>query len=210
MNSFIKLISILGLIAITTGCAMTPDVKSASSKYMQMQSVPVSVKNPESANIIFLRPSVFGWLISAPVFELQGETEKLVGISTYGTSITYSVEPGKHTFMVIGESADFMEANVDAGKTYYALVTPRMGLWKARFTLHPVHAESTFTFNKDHKEFPVWKSSAQPITLLPNGLDWQKENQTSISGKRKEYYLEWINKVGVEHDTYVLKNTDGI
>ena len=34
-------------------------------------------------------------------------------------------------FSVVGEAADFLEADLAAGKTYYIQVAPRMGAWKA-------------------------------------------------------------------------------
>ncbi len=43
--------------------------------------------------------------------------------------------------MVVSEAADFAKADVEAGKTYYVLVTPRMGWWKARFSLRPLMRE---------------------------------------------------------------------
>lgn len=42
--------------------------------------------------------------------------------------------------MVVSEAADFMDAELETGKTYYALVTPRLGVWKARFSLRPMTA----------------------------------------------------------------------
>lgn len=55
------------------------------------------------------------------------------------TKVAYHTEPGEHMFMVIAESADFMQATLEAGKTYYAQIVPRPGVWKARFSFRPIN-----------------------------------------------------------------------
>ncbi|HEX4911909.1 MAG TPA: hypothetical protein VFV64_14215 [Permianibacter sp.] len=205
----LQLLAMAGALMLLGGCAMKPSTESAMSKMMQPMTT-VAEQAPDKARIIFLRPSAFGWLIDAPVFYLNGDEEQLLGISTYGTRIDHMVAPGKHLYMVIGESADFMEAEVEAGKTYYALVTPRMGVWKARFSLHPVHRESSFEFNLQHKEFSGWLNGAKPISLLPAGLDWQRKNQASIDEKRAEDYPEWLKKPEQEKRIVTLVPADGV
>lgn len=205
----LQLLAMAGALMLLGGCAMKPSTESAMSKMMQSMTT-VAEQAPDKARIIFLRPSAFGWLIDAPVFYLNGDEEQLLGISTYGTRIDHMVAPGKHLYMVIGESADFMEAEVEAGKTYYALVTPRMGVWKARFSLHPVHRESSFEFNLQHKEFSGWLNGAKPISLLPTALDWQRKNQASIDEKRAEDYPEWLEKPEQEKRIVTLVPADGV
>ena len=205
----LQLLAMAGALLLLGGCAMKPSTEGAMSKMMQPMAT-VAEQAPDKARIIFLRPSAFGWLIDAPVFYLNGDEEQLLGISTYGTRIDHMVAPGKHLYMVIGESADFMEAEVEAGKTYYALVTPRMGVWKARFSLHPVHRESSFEFNLQHKEFSGWLNGAKPVSLLPSALDWQRKNQTSIDEKRAEDYPEWLKKPEKEKRIVTLVPADGV
>ena len=205
----LQLLTMAGALLLLGGCAMKPSTEGAMSKMMQPMAT-VAEQAPDKARIIFLRPSAFGWLIDAPVFYLNGDEEQLLGISTYGTRIDHMVAPGKHLYMVIGESADFMEAEVEAGKTYYALVTPRMGVWKARFSLHPVHRESSFEFNLQHKEFSGWLNGAKPVSLLPSALDWQRKNQASIDEKRAEDYPEWLKKPEKEKRIVTLVPADGV
>ena len=204
-----QLLAMVGALLLLGGCAMKPSTEGAMSKMMQPVAS-VAESSPDKARIVFLRPSAFGWLIDAPVFYLNGDEEQLLGISTYGTRIDHLVEPGKHLYMVIGESADFMEAEVEAGKTYYALVTPRMGVWKARFSLHPVHRDTSFEFNLQHKELAGWLSGAKPVTQLPSALDWQRKNQASIDEKRAEDFPEWLKKPEQEKRIVTLIPADGV
>src|SRR5687767_5211073 len=75
--------------------------------------------------VVFMRPSGFGQAIAASVFDVSGPETKFIGIVNYGSKVAYAVKPGEHTFMVVSEAADFMQTKVAAGRTYYALVTPR-------------------------------------------------------------------------------------
>ncbi len=96
--------------------------------------------DPGKALVLFLRPSTFGFAIASSVYELKPDRDEFVGIVPAKRKLTYMTNPGPTRFMVISEAADFMDAELEAGKVYYALVTPRMGVWKARFSLRPVHA----------------------------------------------------------------------
>lgn len=95
----------------------------------------VSAPAADQAVVVFIRPSIVGGAIQSSVFDLVGNDEKLVGIVSSHTKVAYATTPGQHLFMVIGENADFMAAELSADRQYYALVTPRMGWWKARFSL---------------------------------------------------------------------------
>ena len=114
-----------------------------------MRTVPLDqvVTGPEEGQsmIVFMRPSGMGYGIQSSVFEIDNTEPKLAGIVAAKKKVAYRIAPGNHLFMVVGESADFMSAELEANKTYYALVTPRMGMWKARFSLRPVHADELNT-----------------------------------------------------------------
>src|SRR5262245_41180330 len=58
------------------------------------------------------------------LFEIKNETSNPEAIATMAskTIVAYQANPGKHLFMIWGESADFMTADVTPGATYYVLV----------------------------------------------------------------------------------------
>ena len=100
---------------------------------------PAMAPEPGKSLVVFMRPSGFGFAIQSSVFEVRDNDPLLIGIVAAKAKVGYNVEPGKRLFMAVGESADFMTAELEPNKTYYVQVTPRMGLWKARFSLAPVH-----------------------------------------------------------------------
>ena len=65
--------------------------------------------------------------IQASVYDVTSGAPEFIGIVSNDTKISYMTSPGEHMFMVVGESADFLKASVVEGKTYYTVVSPRMG-----------------------------------------------------------------------------------
>jgi hypothetical protein len=162
-----------------------------------METVPADqvITAPASGKsmIVFMRPSGLGFAIQSSVFEIRDDEPELVGIVAAKKKLTYQLEPGKHLFMVIGESADFMSADLEPNKIYYALVTPRMGMWKARFSLKPVHADEL-----DSKQFNEWLDACEWVENTPASDRWAADNMASIISKQREYYIKWMDKEASE------------
>jgi len=174
----------LMLTLLITGCA-------GSVKNMEAVSSDKIITTPDSDKslIVFMRPSGIGFGVQSSVFEVIGSNVKLAGIVAAKKKVTYQVDPGEHLFMVVGESADFMSAELEAGKTYYALVTPRMGLWKARFSLEPVHYDKLKS-----EQFADWLDTCEWVKISPTSESWVNSNMSSIQSKRLEYYKDWMDK----------------
>jgi len=122
------------LVVLLAGCA---------GPITHMREAPGGVSTappPGKAVVVFLRPSSLGFAIASSVYELKAGGDAFVGIVPAKRKLVYVTDPGSTRFMVVSEAADFMAAELEGGKTYYALVTPRMGAWKARFSLRPVTA----------------------------------------------------------------------
>lgn len=172
------------LMTVLTGCA---------GKVKNMSPVsPDEVKTRPDAGkslVIFMRPSTLGFAIQSSVFEVKGEDVILTGIVAAKKKVAYEVEPGEHLFMVVGESADFMSANLEENKVYYALVTPRMGMWKARFSLQPVHSNELSS-----SQFEEWFNDCEWVKNSADSEEWARSNLNSIQQKRKAYYEKWIGK----------------
>jgi hypothetical protein len=181
---YLALVAAVLLSGLVSGCAGT--VKN-------MEVVPqdkvVTAPAEGKSMIIFMRPSGLGFAIQSSVFEIRDDEPELVGIVAAKKKVAYQLDPGKHLFMVIGESADFMSAELDANKTYYALVTPRMGMWKARFSLKPVHAGEL-----DSEQFHEWLEACEWVANTPASNQWAADNMASIISKQREYYIKWMDK----------------
>src|SRR5262245_13021218 len=160
---------------------------------------------PEQAQVVFLRPSSFGGAVQASVFDLQrGKPDRFAGIVSSGTKVAYLADPGEHRFMVIGENADFMEATLAAGKTYYVLVAPRFGVWKARFSLRPVHSSEL-----TGSEFRSWDADTTFYENTPQSEDWARKQAASIDSKKNGYLAKWDAKTPAERMANALRADDG-
>jgi hypothetical protein len=81
--------------------------------------------------------------------------------------------------MVVGESADIMGAEVEAGKKHYALVAPRVGVWKSRFSLKPIHKDEL-----ESEELMDCYSSCTFFENTNSSNQWTRDNAHSIQSKR--------------------------
>jgi len=183
-RAFWLYVAVAMLLLVLSGCASTSN---------KMRPVPPEsvVTAPDSGQsmVVFKRPSSFGFAVQSSVFEVAGDTPSLVGIVSAKTKVAHQVAPGEHLFMVIGESADFMSADLEPDKTYFALVTPRMGAWKARFSLKPIHADAL-----DSSEFNEWLNSCEWVEKIPEADNWASANMQSIKSKQTKYYEKWMGK----------------
>ena len=147
-----------------------------------------------NAQVIFMRSAFIAQAIQASVFDVTDGTPKFIGILSNDTKIAHEVTPGEHMFMVVGESADFLKANVLANKTYYTIATPRMGFWKARFSLFPVRNDATGKFEYHTKKFDGMLNDSKFVKSGPKAEKWARDNANSINQKLKEYLPEWLEK----------------
>ena len=175
-------LALLGwLAASASGCA-------GSIKNMRAVDNINTVATPADSVLVFLRPSGIGYAGQSEVFEIrEGQPARLVGIVAAKKKVAFRTTPGTHMFMVVGESADFMEARLAANQTYYALVTPRMGWWKARFSLRPLLPE-------ENAKLPEWLEEAQWAELNEDSARWAAENSADIEAKRAKYMRAWMAK----------------
>lgn len=178
-----KLTVAITIVILFLGCA-------GKTKYMQEVTDPNISYTPGSneAVVVFMRPSNFAFAIQSAVFDVTTEENKLVGIVSAKKKVAYRVKPGKYTFMVTGESADFMQAELKAGKTYYSTVNPRMGAWKARFSLGAVHQDI------DQAKLSAWNNSCSWVETTDATYRWAEQNAPSIQSKRDAYIGIWDNK----------------
>lgn len=178
MKRLFYLIALLLTFTLLSGC-VSPNM--GHSKPAQAVTGPA----PGKALVIFMRPSKLGFKVHATVFD----GDKMIGMVPYNTKLPYTAKPGKHMFMVVSEAADFMKAELVAGKTYYVQVVPRMGAWRARFSLAPIHRADLET-----AKVKQWIKNAKFIDNLPSAYAWGKNNRPSILTKKNTYFSKWQKK----------------
>ena len=193
---------ITGIFAIVLSVLLTGCAGTVKNMRESADGSIATTQQKDKSMVVFIRPSGLGFAVQSSVFALKNDQPQLVGIVAAKTKVAYHVDPGKHTFMVLGETAEFMTADLLPNKTYYAYVSPRMGMWKARFVLEPKHKADL-----ENAEFKTDLTDCRWVEVSPESNQWMTENLTSIQSKKAEYYPEWLKKPDAEKDG--LRPEDG-
>ena len=142
---------------------------------------------PNKAVVVFMASTLHG-IPKPSVFDISVEPPSLVGIVPSGTKVAYTTDPGVRRFMVLGESADFMDATLLAGKTYYVRFTSRTGGWKPGFSFDPV--AKTDTDEALGKELV----STSWVANTADSLEWARHNMPSVQAKVAKYLPPWLTR----------------
>lgn len=201
-QKYTKFLTIL-LLLVLGGC-------SATGKYTVPASNTNFVTKQDKAAIIFMRASNYGGAITSPLVSLDKDgNSEMVAILGPGEKMVHYVEPGEHTFMIVGENGDFLKANVDAGKAYYAIIRPRMGIWKARFSLTPFKAlPESEEFSINSENLKEWSSSCKYTEASPAAFAWHKTKQNELKAIYNEYMPKWQAKSGNQRAAATLTAKD--
>jgi len=140
-----KVLLLMLILGVLSGCASS----------MMLRTEEVVKPGPDYAVVNFLRPSSLGGAIKFGIWD----KENFIGILTPKNYIQYKAAPGEHIFMARAENWAVIKANVEAGKTYYILGAPRMGVWKARVALEVIRPGD--------QRLDKWMDSCTPITVDP-------------------------------------------
>ena len=131
MRNILKLFLFVALIMFA-GCA-------GSSSYMR-KATPVDELSSGKARVYFMRPSGLGFAIHFQIWDRY----RLIGLSQAKSYFAYECAPGKHLFIGRAENKRAVEADLEAGKSYYIITQVNIGAWKARMTFIPVTRGSEF------------------------------------------------------------------
>lgn len=184
--------------------ALLPLVLAACGGAQMTRAEREPVMRAGESMVVFMRSSFVGSAISASVYDVSTPETKFIGIINNGTKIAYPVGQGTHTFMVVSEAADFMQVTALPARTYYAMVTPRMGAWKARFSFRPLRQNEL-----SGSDFAGWNSGTHFVVNSPETLNWAVQNQADVASKRNQYWVEWSNKPASDRATQTLNADDG-
>ena len=175
---------------------MTSQATAGRSKYLdyaEKKGIDVPAPPPDKALIVFLRPQSRGHSVHASIYD----GEEFFGFVQTDTCFLYEAEPGEHDFMVIGETANFMDADLEAGRIYFVQVKIKIGMAKARFVFSPVTAET-----EEWDKLEGWLKSAYLVEPKDSAREWYENNKPSVATKR--------SKASPSADRIVLASTDGV
>lgn len=203
-KSFLKLFGLLAIVVLS-GC-------TATGKYTTPLVQTNQVVKADKAAIVFFRASNYGGAITSPLVQVEEDgSSSLVGIIGPKEKMIKYVEPGEHTFMIIGENADFMKANVEAGKIYYSIIRPRLGFWKARFSLTPFKEQPEHQdYNIAGKNLPKWLNECSYTEPNEAAFTWHKGKTSELKELYNKYYPAWKQKAVAKRDAATLLVTDGV
>ncbi len=136
--------------------------------------------------IVFMRPSSIGFTTQSSVHYLENSNPALIGIVAAKKKVSFETEPGEYTFMVAGEDADFLSAEVLANKTYYILIQPKLEVWSTHFHLQPIRFSQL-----DSEEFNDWLSSCEWVEKTPESESWAKRHQQTVIEIYEAHFPEW-------------------
>jgi len=152
-----------------------------------------------SSKVVFMRVSKQSSSVNALLFDVtEPGAPKYIGAINSASKLSYSLSPGLYTFMAVGETAEFMQATVVGGKTYYALVIPRANA--TRFALEPVRQHEI-----GGKEFTSWDRG----TKMAGNDSPQSYNAADAAEKRQRYWPEWSKKPESQRAELTLNAEDG-
>ena len=161
----IHLVIILMFVSfMTISCA-------GSSAYMKPSEGFLS-PTEEKALVRIMRPSGMGFGVNFNV--LDGE--RVIGNSVAKSQFDYLAAPGKHLFIATAENKVFLEADLEAGKTYYIITRIYPGVWRARVAFLAVTKGSEY-WDKV-REYEAELVKLQPDTMAIK--EWEDENKQKI------------------------------
>lgn len=181
----VKVLAVLSLLLLVSACAGS----SSHMKNVAADKANYAVQ-PDKALVVFMRPSGLGFAIQSSVFDVTSGEPEFVGIISAKTKLAHYVPPGERKFMVISESADFLGATLSAGKAYFALVTPRMGMWRARFSLRGVTGSEA-----GGKQFSSWYRASRWVENTDSSQAWASANMASVKQKLVTKLPQWEGKI---------------
>lgn len=201
MKRYLVAFIALTFVALLGGCATT------SSD--MVRAAPSPEPAPGKALVVFLRPSRYGGAIQSSIYDTNSSSA-FIGIVSAGTGVTYQADPGTHLFMVVGENADFMNASLDPGKTYFVLVSPRMGMWKARFSLLPIHNDASAKYSIQSPAFAKWQNATTFVEKTPAADAWYQAHAADIAAKQAAYMQKWNAQSAEQKAELTLHPGDGV
>ena len=200
MKRLIRYTAILGIALSLVACG--------SNMMKATDSQQITPPSSGMAKIVFMRDSFVASAISSEILEVKNGDLSLVGVLPNGNKIAFETTPGKKTFMAYGTAADFMTADVQAGKIYYVIVRPNWGT--GGFAPTPVRSNGTTEFNTSTPDFKSWRDGTTLIEQKPEAATWFAEKKADYQKVYEEYWKRYQNKNANEMAQRHLTPQDGV
>ena len=200
MLHLLRYTAILGLALSLAACGSNMMKPTATQQ--------ITPPSKGKAKIVFMRDSFVASAINSEILEVKNGELHLVGVLPNGNKIAYETKPGKKTFMAYGTAADFMTADVRAGKIYYVIVRPNWGT--GGFAPTPIRADGSSPYNTSTADFKSWREGTTLIEQKPEATTWFAGKKADYQEIYKEYWRRYQNKNANEMAQRHLNPQDGV
>jgi hypothetical protein len=201
MKTLIRYSTIITLALSLVACGGSSMMRPSASQQ-------ITPPSKGKAKIVFMRDSFVASAITSEILEVVNGDLRLVGVLPNGNKITYETSPGKKTFMAYGTAADFMTADVSAGKIYYVIVRPNWGT--GGFAPTPVRNDGTTDYNTASPEFKDWRDGTTLLEQKPEANNWFAGKKAEYQEIYTKYWARYQNKNAQEMAQRHLNPQDGV
>src|SRR5262245_10746357 len=96
------------------------DRRSTAASFTPVAAPTSGAAADGSARIVCMRGSKQSAGVDAALFDVtEPGAPKYIGTVNSASKLTHPLSPGLYTFMAVGDTAEFMQATIVGGKTYY-------------------------------------------------------------------------------------------
>ena len=195
---------------LATACLVLSACASHSREMMQTVSPQVArdltIAAADGAVVVFMRPAERGGDGEATVFDITAGNNNLVGIVAPDVKVAYRVASGQRLFMVVGDHhADFMRADLAAGKTYHVTVESHGLAGVARISLVPVRAAEL-----GREEFAGRNGQCRMQMPDEAAYLWAESNDEKIMSMRTASWPRWEARSADAKADATLRRGDGV
>lgn len=190
----------MGLLSALGGCASPVMTKAPSTE----------IKPPPAgmAQIVFMRDSFVASAIRCDLLQVEnGGKLKFIGVVANATKIAYQTPPGHKVFMAYGTAADFMEANVVAGKTYYVILRPNWGT--GGFAPTPIRQRND-QWSMKNPDFNKWMSDTELVVPNAQAAGYFQQHKAEFEKLYTKYWARFQHKTPIERRERTLQPQDGV
>jgi len=176
--------------------------------YLAKEAADQSIKQApaDKAQIVFLRTTFVGGAAQTQLLEVNNGKLSFIGGLDWGRKMVHLTTPGEKVFMVTTGVADFMKANVEAGKTYYVHIDSRY----VAFSLRPYRTDGTGKFNTDRPEFDKWLAETTLMVNTPEASEMAEKNMADFQKAYDTYWPKWQTKTPDQKAELTLRKEDGV
>ena len=164
--------------------------------------------SPDEALVVFVYPADSGEFVRMSIIDVTDPAARLVGIIEPGSKVLHRAKPGQYLFMLNYARAHFLQADLAAGKTYYAVVLKEIP--QGRFSVMNLYTLRAIRESElSNLLFVRAERNAMPVTKSKKADDWFAARATSFTQKKDKYLPVWREMSQDERAKSTLQQSDG-